>query len=292
MASIVRFLVLSDTHNSRFPDPHRFPAVDVVLHCGDMTMAGGLSNYRSAITSLEQINAELKLVIAGNHDLELDNGWWLANLDEDDDPDDSRRAREIMNSARDKGIHYLEEGLHQFTLRSGAAFSVYASAYTPEFNGYAFAYGSDEDRFAGATGKAKNPIPADVDIVMTHGPLGISTSFRLPGSVDYALDTNVEGEHLGCPRLWQAVQSTKPLLHCFGHIHEGYGAQALTWSQEERGLIQNSPFETFPHHRELQHCSQTRSQCLLVNASIMSHGQEGNNAPWVVELDLAGAPRN
>ncbi|KAK7935880.1 hypothetical protein PG985_001375 [Apiospora marii] len=286
MASVVRFLILSDTHNSHFPDPARLPAVDVVLHCGDITMAGGLSNYRSAISSLEQMDAELKLVIAGNHDLELDGSWWLANLDEDDDPDESRKALEVMKGARDRGIHYLEEGLHRFTLRSGASFSIYASAYTPEFNGYAFAYGPDEDRFSGAADKANNLIPADVDIVMTHGPPGIPSGFQLPGGVDYALDTNIRGEHLGCPRLWQAVQGTKPLLHCFGHIHEGYGAQNLTWSREERGLIQNASYETFPHHRELQRRSRSRNQCLLVNASIMSHGQEGNNVPWVVEIEL------
>ncbi|KAK7966849.1 uncharacterized protein PG986_001126 [Apiospora aurea] len=119
-------------------------------------MAGGLSNYRSAMSSLPQIDAELKLVIAGNHDLELDSSWWLANLDEDDDPDEPRKALEVRRSGRDRGIHYLEEGVHRFTLQSGAVFSVYASAYTP-----------DEDRFNGG-GQANNPIPAGVDIVMTH----------------------------------------------------------------------------------------------------------------------------
>lgn len=193
-----------------------------------------------------------------------------------------------MNSARDRGIHYLKEGLHRFTLRSGAAFSVYASAYTPAFNGYAFAYGPDEDRFSGASGKSQNPIPAEGDIVMTHGPPGIPSSFQMPGSGDYALDTNFKGEHLGCLRLRQAVQRTKPLLHCFGHIHEGYGAQDLTWSPEERGLIQNAPFKTFPHHRELKRRSRSSNQARLVNASSMSHGQEANNITGVVELELRG----
>ncbi|KAK8066227.1 hypothetical protein PG997_012974 [Apiospora hydei] len=106
MAPVIRFLILSDTHNSSFPDPTSLPTVDVVLHCGDMTMAGGLSNYHSAMSSLQQIDAELKLVIAGNHDLELDSSWWLTNLDEDDDPDEPCKALEVMRSGRDRGIHY------------------------------------------------------------------------------------------------------------------------------------------------------------------------------------------
>ncbi|KAK8034260.1 hypothetical protein PG993_009255 [Apiospora rasikravindrae] len=287
MAPVVRFLILSDTHNISFPDPTSLPAVDVVLHCGDLTMAGGLSNYRSAMSSLEQVDAELKLVVAGNHDLELDSSWWLANLDEDDDPDEPHKAFEVMRSAWDRGLHYLEEGVHRFTLKSGATFSVYASAYTPEFNGYTFAYGSDEDRFTGG-GEAKSPIPADVDIVMTHGPPKIPSSFQLPGSADYTLDTNGKEEHLGCSHLWQAVQRTKPLLHCFGHIHEGYGAQGVSWSEEGRGVIHDTAYETCPHHRRLQLQTRARNETLLVNASVRRHGQEENNVSWVVELELGG----
>ena len=63
------FLILSDTHDDAFPDPASLPSsrVDVVLHCGDLTMIGGLSNYKEAIANLKAIDAELKLVIAGNH---------------------------------------------------------------------------------------------------------------------------------------------------------------------------------------------------------------------------------
>jgi len=66
------FLILSDTHDDAFPDPASLAGpgpskVDVVLHCGDLTMIGGLSNYKRAIANLKAIDAELKLVIAGNH---------------------------------------------------------------------------------------------------------------------------------------------------------------------------------------------------------------------------------
>ena len=60
-------LILSDTHDDAFPDPGSVPQVDVVLHCGDLTMIGGLSNYRQAIAGLNALDAELKLVIAGTY---------------------------------------------------------------------------------------------------------------------------------------------------------------------------------------------------------------------------------
>ena len=59
------FLILSDTHDDAFPDPSSLPKVDVVLHCGDLTMIGGLGNYKKAIANINALDTELKLVIAG-----------------------------------------------------------------------------------------------------------------------------------------------------------------------------------------------------------------------------------
>ena len=59
------FLILSDTHDDALPDPSSLPKADVVLHCGDLTMIGGLSNYKKAIANINALDAELKLVIAG-----------------------------------------------------------------------------------------------------------------------------------------------------------------------------------------------------------------------------------
>lgn len=66
-----KLLVLSDTHDQH-DNIGELPPVDVIIHCGDLTQIGGLSNYRRAIQYLSRSNAELKLVIAGNHDISLD----------------------------------------------------------------------------------------------------------------------------------------------------------------------------------------------------------------------------
>lgn len=75
-----RFLIISDTHSASpaqnatqndiaFRPP--LPRADVLLHCGDLTMLGHLHEYEKTLDMLESIDADLKLVIAGNHDISL-----------------------------------------------------------------------------------------------------------------------------------------------------------------------------------------------------------------------------
>jgi hypothetical protein len=37
---------------------------------------------------------------------------------------------------------------------------------------------------------------------------------------------------VGCPHLLRAVIRAKPLIHCFGHIHEAWGAERVSWSDK------------------------------------------------------------
>ncbi|KAM3082305.1 hypothetical protein ACMFMG_004749 [Clarireedia jacksonii] len=134
-------------------------------------------------------------------------------------------AMEIMTGpmAKQAGITYLEEGTHTFTLKSGSSFNVYASPYTVGSGGWAFPYKSNEDRFnapnqtaANKISVSENPIPLGVHIVMTHGP-------------PYSILDQVDGQNLGCPNLLRAISRVRPMMHCFGHIHEGHGANIVTW---------------------------------------------------------------
>lgn len=278
----IRFLILSDTHDSAFPDHATLPDVDVILHCGDHTMIGGLSNFRAAVDNLSRCKAELKITIAGNHDISLDPVWWDSNVDEDDDPDEPVKARDIFTSSKatEKGIRFVDEGAHSFSLKDGRTFSIYASPYTPEFHGYAFAYSSAEDRF---NGEARNPIPAGVDIVMTHGPpLASMSQFRLSNGRNE--------EKCGCPKLWEAIERTKPRLHCFGHIHEGYGAQIVTWGSKSNATHPQDQDQVQVHDARIEDgnliVAPTVDETLLVNAALMTHGDQGNNRPWTVDLML------
>jgi predicted phosphodiesterase len=135
-----RFLVISDTHSNSpiqnatnndvaFRPP--LPKADVLLHCGDLTMIGHLHEYEKTLDMLESIDADLKLVIAGNHDISLDEVYYKRkgqymhrrNGYEEDLP---VKAKEMWlgERARRAGVTYLEEGTHTFVLKNGAKLRV------------------------------------------------------------------------------------------------------------------------------------------------------------------------
>lgn len=61
---------------------------------------------------------------------------------------------------------------------------------------------------------------ADVDVVMTHSP---------PRGI---LDYTDSRSRAGILTLFEAVARAKPQVHCFGHIHEAWGAKLVTWREQ------------------------------------------------------------
>ncbi|MCJ1418014.1 hypothetical protein MMC32_004359 [Xylographa parallela] len=292
------FLVISDTHNFEFrnnpgdPRPLRLPApkADVLLHCGDLTEVGGVSSYEKALKMLGSIDAELKLVIPGNHDLDLDKQYWEAH---DEDAADHILAVNTMTGrlADEAGVSYLLEGTHSFTLKNGAKFTIYVSPYTPAFYDWAFAHERNEDRYNAphqvadaVTSIATEPIPDGVDIVMTHGP---------PKGI---LDS-CPGGNVGCDSLLRAIRRVKPMMHCFGHIHECNGIEVIEWQKFAAGEAPRSeanlvnkcfgevPNEN-PYPRPFAWNPGHGQRTLAVNASIMTVRYKPDNAPWLISLDL------
>ncbi|KAH7395924.1 ser/Thr protein phosphatase family protein-like protein [Cadophora sp. MPI-SDFR-AT-0126] len=272
-----RIMVISDTHEHSF-DGNTLPDVDVLLHTGDLTNFGELDSLRECTRMVGTINAKLKLVIAGNHDISLDQTRRVENMT------DEEYAR--YHAAAEAGIVYLEEGIYKFDLENGARMQVYASPYTPGSGDWAFSYGPLEDRFSekpteNRTSIAKIPIPTGIDVVMTHGP---------PHSI---LD-QVDKQNLGCLNLLRAVGRVRPLMHCFGHIHEGHGANIVTWKPD--GSVKSpssaTPLETeqindFPYTNEWP--ITTEQQTLMVNAAIMMNtakGMKPNYKHFIVALEL------
>jgi hypothetical protein len=143
-----RFLILSDTHsaepsqnlgngNVSFRPP--VPRADVLLHCGDLTMIGHLEEYEKTLGMLESIEADLKLVIAGNHDITLDGeyyarkGQYMHGAD-GYDKELPAKAKEMWMGERAKraGVTYLEEGTYTFKLKNGANLRVCPSFRIPK----------------------------------------------------------------------------------------------------------------------------------------------------------------
>lgn len=284
-----RIMVISDTHEHYF-DGATMPQVDVLIHTGDLTNLGELHSLKESVKMLGTIEAKLKLVIAGNHDISLDETRRVENMSEEEYLRYHEAALEIMTGplAKEAGVIYLEEGTYTFSLSNGAKFTVYASPYTPGSSSWAFPYQPPADRFndekqvaPDRTSIATNPIPSSVDIVMTHGP---------PHSI---LD-QVDNQSLGCPNLLRAISRARPLMHCFGHIHEGHGANIVTWTPD--GSVKDpasaTPLETgqinhYPYANEWP--IKPGKQTLMINAAIMmntANGMRPNYKPFIVVLGL------
>lgn len=242
--------------------------------------------------------AELKLVIAGNHDIPLDSEYYYsqdgslhrARLDENPaERPDAIKSLYTSPEAKAAGIVYLEEGIQTFELSTGAKFTVYSSPYQPEFCRWAFAYPRDEDRF-NEPPEGGNPVPdfPGVDLMLTHGPpMGVLD--RVVGS----------GQSVGCEFLRRAVERARPRLHVFGHIHEGYGALRVGWGKKGSEEIKSDPEEVLERRCAYYDASEEGGKGLrfgeetvFVNASVVTVRYHPINAPWLVDLDLPTRERS
>ncbi|KAH8700501.1 Ser/Thr protein phosphatase family protein [Talaromyces proteolyticus] len=300
-----RLCMISDTHtltpfHSTLTSKafrHPLPAADILLHAGDLTGIGRLPEHKITVQMLIDASAELKLVIAGNHDISLDSSYYArrgaarhgsARLE---NPEEIK-ALYTSDAARRAGIVYMEEETRTFTLDStGAQFTVYASPYTPEFCGWAFAYERDQDRFNPSTSsaqvQARNPVPGfpGVDIMLTHGPP--------EGVLDEVNDYGGQKKNVGCEHLLNACARARPRLHVFGHIHEGFGAVRQNWRTLKRERIrqdQETVLEQRSCYYDLSRDAEEPlvfgEETLFVNASVVNARYKPENAPWVVDLDL------
>jgi Icc-related predicted phosphoesterase len=118
-----------------------------------------------------------KIFISGNHDFFLEECT-------------ATKRKKLLPA----GIIYLQN--------SGVVIEglkIWGSPVTPYFLGMAF-----NERTGTAIKKVWSKIPADTNILITHGP---------PKGI---LDGGI-----GCDELLNQVNKIKPMVHCFGHAH-GY----------------------------------------------------------------------
>ncbi|KAH8432461.1 metallophosphatase domain-containing protein [Aspergillus melleus] len=299
-----KFLIISDTHGRDSSLQHlSTERADVAIHCGDLTTDSTLAEFRSSIALLSSLNAPLKLVIAGNHDFTLDTPAFQRKLAKARLPLDKALvgekygdfgyARSLFEDETDNGIIFLDQGTHHFALANGASLTVYASPYTPcSFPGKR---GFEYSRLHGHNFEFEH-----VDVAITHGPP--------KGIMDYTLNR----ERAGCPRLFAAVRRAKPRMHCFGHIHEQWGAKLVTWKKgsptrkpcyfgdvdyentfviERRLNLQGEEESVQGRFYRTSHCTGDRrplkweEQTLFVNAAVGGINEEIQPA-WLVEIEL------
>jgi Icc-related predicted phosphoesterase len=180
----MRLVIISDTHLN---EPV-LPDGDVLIHCGDM-LSGG-HKYELSLQAhywFETLGKQFKhfLFVPGNHDRCFEQAVDFCNS--------------ILMRAN---VEVLVD--REFIIDD---IKFYGSPWQPDFYDWAFNLPR-----GGALRDKWKLIPSDTDVLITHGP-----PF---GILDYV---PWDDEHVGCVDLYEQVLEIHPKIHCFGHIHGGYG---------------------------------------------------------------------
>ncbi|KAL9125636.1 MAG: hypothetical protein Q9217_005189 [Psora testacea] len=211
-----RFVCVSDTHNISPADgAFKLPKGDVLIHAGDLTKQGTYQELKKTLDWIDQADCEVKLVVAGNHDITLDldfyaeHGMYFHNQH----PQDPKACVGLVKQYKSTIFLNHESTDIRLMKQDGprTSFKVFGSPYSPRRGLWAFGYG-----FGGAT-KLWDQIPLNTDILITHTP------------PKYHCDESSHGGSGGCETLRQTLWRVRPSLAICGHIHEARGAERVLW---------------------------------------------------------------
>jgi calcineurin-like phosphoesterase family protein len=184
----MRLILISDTHGKHkvFTDEinELITPDSVLIHCGDFTVTGKEREVR-------KFNGWI-----GDIDLPTERKLVCAgNHELTFDRHDGGRYKSMLSRCT-----YLEDESVNID-----GFQFYLSPWSPYFCDWAFGYFPDRAELVW------DRVPDDTDILISHGP------------PKYILDRCDNG-NVGCDVLgYHVAERVRPLIHAFGHIHEGYG---------------------------------------------------------------------
>lgn len=246
----MKLVIISDTHSLHHKMHHSIPDGDVLIHCGDFTNIGRQTELQDFIDWFDNLPHKYKILIPGNHDKCFDPKFDVTiksnatGLSLDRYPVAEGAAtwtKSIMSK-------YLSQKDNYFLIDEECIIEnikFWGSPFTPWFHGdyWAFnAHRGDEIK------KHWDKIPLDVNVLITHGPP------KTDMFLDYTLNDYI---NVGCEDLRRKLFELKKLqIHCFGHIHEGYGKDG---AENDNGII-------------------------LINASICNLNYSPKNEPFLIEI--------
>jgi len=175
----MKVTAISDTHGKH--KELKLNGGDLLIHSGDISSFGNKEEISCFLKWFSKQKYKHKIFIAGNHDFTFEN-----QFDDIIIPDN-------VIYLNDSGIEI--EGLH-----------IWGSPITPSFCNLAFNRNRGEE-----IDFHWNKIPADTDILITHGP---------PYGI---LDETETCFNAGCKNLLKKIEAINLKHHIFGHIHEAYG---------------------------------------------------------------------
>ena len=195
----MKFVMFSDTHGN-YVD---LPDGDCLIYAGDWSSGRGtLVETHKFIEYMGSQPHPIKVAVPGNHDFPADT-----------------HAVIVRNLFEKNGIAYL---INERTYASDIDFparkiQIWGSPYHPKIWG----------KFELERGDLQaiwSLVPEDIEILVTHGPpYGI-----LDHTDEKHGNTNVGDNSLNEFYLKHKMKGTKaPIVHVFGHIHEGYGQSRI-----------------------------------------------------------------
>ncbi len=148
-------------------------------------------------------------MISGNHD------WFC-----------QRNTRTVRTIAANAGVHYLQD---EAIILDGIKF--YGSPWQPYFGAWAFNFRGSQEQNQGLYEQDARAcwakIPDNTDVLITHGP----PKNILDEVQGRYRRKNPEHCFVGCQYLRDTVLEVEPLVHAYGHIHEGYGQTQIFGKQ-------------------------------------------------------------
>jgi len=185
----MKLCIISDTHTKHNLIGIEKYEADVLIHCGDMTGNGGSGAMQQFFDWFSSLKQfKNKICIAGNHD-------WIFEKN-------SLLGRELVPD----NVIYLQ---NEEVIIDGIKF--YGTPVQPPFCNWAF------NVFEPKLTEFWKMIPNDTDVLITHSP-----PFMIGDYVPRVM------KHEGSPSLYkEVVDRIKPMVHCFGHIHEAYMVKTI-----------------------------------------------------------------
>lgn len=183
----MRLVLISDTHGLH--SKLDLPEGDVLVHAGDLTARGKLSELAQASSWLNAQIGKFHHVVAigGNHDFCLEHFM-------------TEKREDLLGNIFGDVIYSRDRSV----MIDGVKF--YGTPWCPQFNDWAF------NLARGPEIKAKwDMIPADTDVLVTHTP-------------PFGVLDHYWQYRLGDEDLMERVKFIKPDVHVFGHVHNAYGS--------------------------------------------------------------------
>ncbi len=201
----MKITCLSDLHGF-YPN---LEGGDLLIMAGDYTASDKIVQWGHFFSWLKKQNYRKKILIAGNHDNFMMNGWLKSHRE----AEELKEVQEMLTEEEAEGIEDFE-----YLCDSGIEFEglkIWGSPWTttfPGMNPHCKAFTRQKDKSLESKWKL---IPDDVDILVTHSP---------PWSIR---DLTVDGRQVGSPSLMaHHITRLRPKLWVYGHIHEGYGQES------------------------------------------------------------------